>query len=156
MCLNKAMKTLAKNRKAFADYEILEKFEAGLALAGPEVKSIRAGRVNLKGSFADIDSKGELWVNEMHVSPYKFAHDRTLDPTRKRKILLHKREIEKIDVAINQQGVTCVPLSLYLKKGLIKIKIALVRGKKQYDRRRELKKKAHNLEVARALKKHVR
>lgn len=150
------MKTLAKNKKAFADYEILEKFEAGLALAGPEVKSIRAGRVNLKGGFVDIDSHGELWVNEMHVSPYKFAHDHSLNPTRKRKILLHKREIEKIDVAINQQGVTCVPLSLYLKKGLIKIKIALVRGKKQHDRRRELKKKAHNLEVARALKKHLR
>lgn len=150
------MTTLAKHRKAFADFEILEKYEAGLKLAGSEVKSIRAGRANLKGSFIDTDSKGEMWVNEMHVSPYKFAHDRSLNPTRKRKVILHKREIEKIEKAINQKGVTCIPLELYLKGGLIKMKIALVRGKKKHDRRHELKKKAQNLEVARALKRNVK
>ena len=146
------MQTLAKNKKAFADFEILETYEAGIKLTGSEVKSIRAGRVNLKGSFVDTDSFGEMWVNEMHVSPYKFSHDRSLSPTRKRKLILHKREIEKINVAVKQKGVTCVPLELYLKGGLIKIKIALVRGKKKYDRRLELKKRAQNLEVARALK----
>ena len=155
MCLNKVMKTLAKHKKAFADFEIVETYEAGLKLNGSEVKSIRLGRANLKGSFVDTDSKGEMWVNEMHVSPYKFAHDRTLNPIRKRKLILHRREIEKIKAAIDQKGVTCVPLELYLKGGLIKIKIALVRGKKKYDRRAELKKRAQNLEVARALKRHV-
>ncbi|MCD6110030.1 SsrA-binding protein SmpB [bacterium] len=150
------MATLAKNKKAFADYEILETYEAGLKLFGSEVKSIRSGRANLKGSFVDSDSSGEMWVNEMHVSPYKFAHDRVLNPTRKRKLILHKREIEKINAVIRQKGVACIPLELYLKGGLIKIKIALVRGKKKYDRRAELKKRAQNLEVARALKKHVR
>jgi len=150
------MTTLAKYKKAFADFEILETYEAGLKLTGPEVKSIRAGRANLKGSFADVDSKGEMWVNEMHVSPYKFAQDKTLTPTRKRKLILHQREIEKINKAINQKGVACVPLELYLKGGLIKIKIAIVRGKKKYDRRAELKKRAQNLEVARVLKRHVK
>ncbi len=150
------MATLAKNKKAFADYEILETYEAGLKLFGSEVKSIRSGRANLKGSFVDSDLSGEMWINEMHVSPYKFAHDRALNPTRKRKLILHKREIEKINAVIRQKGVACIPLELYLKGGLIKIKIALVRGKKKYDRRAELKKRAQNLEVARALKKHVR
>jgi len=134
------------------DFEVLETYEGGLQLAGPEVKSIRNGRANLKGSFIDVDTVGEMWVNEMHVSPYAYAHDRALDPTRKRKLILHSREIEKIDAAINQKGVTCVPLELYLKGGLIKIKIALVRGKKKHDRRDDLKKRAQNLEVARALK----
>jgi SsrA-binding protein len=93
-----------------------------------------------------------MWVNEMHVSPYAYSHDRALDPTRKRKLIMHKKEIEKIDAAITQKGVTCVPLELYLKGGLIKIKVALVRGKKKHDRRDDLKKRAQNLEVARALK----
>jgi len=146
------MVTLAKNKKAFVDFEVLETYEGGLKLAGPEVKSIRNGRANLKGSFIDMDSSGEMWVNEMHVSPYAYSHDRALDPTRKRKLIMHKKEIEKIDAAITQKGVTCVPLELYLKGGLIKIKVALVRGKKKHDRRDDLKKRAQNLEVARALK----
>lgn len=152
MWLNGAMSTLAKNKKAFADFEVLETYEAGLKLTGAEVKSVRDGRANLKGGFVDMDSSGEMWVNEMHISPYKYSHDKALDPTRKRKLILHRREIEKIDAAISQKGVTCVPLELYLKGGLVKIKIALVRGKKKYDRRDELKKKAQNMDVARALK----
>ncbi|MBA4336453.1 SsrA-binding protein [bacterium] len=146
------MVTLAKNKKAFVDFEVLETYEGGLQLAGPEVKSIRNGRANLKGSFIDMDMAGEMWVNEMHVSPYAYAHDRALDPTRKRKLIMHKKEIEKINSAITQKGVTCVPLEIYLKGGLVKIKIALVRGKKKHDRRDDLKKRAQNLEVARALK----
>ncbi len=148
-------KSLTKNKKAFADYEILDTFEAGIQLAGPEVKSIRARNINLKGGFIDIDNRGEVWANEIHISPYKFARDQKLAPTRKRKLLLRQKEIDKILKALNEKGITCVPLEVYLKGGLIKMKIGLVRGKKKYDRRAELKKKSQNLEVARALKKRV-
>ncbi|MFC1655757.1 SsrA-binding protein SmpB [Patescibacteria group bacterium] len=150
-----AVTSLTKNKKAFADYEILETFEAGIQLLGPEVKSIRARNINLKGSFVDIDSQGEVWANEIHISPYKFARDQNLAPTRKRKLLLRQKEIDKILKVLNEQGVTCVPLEVYLKGGLIKMKIGLVKGKKKYDRRAELKKRSQNLEVARALKKRV-
>lgn len=146
---------LAKNKKAFHDYEILDKFEAGIKLNGPEVKSVRARNVNLKGSFVDVDSHNEAWANEIHISPYRFAHERNLDPTRKRKLLLKRKEIGKIEAAINQKGVTCVPLEIYLKGGLIKLTVGIVRGKKLHDKRRDLKKKAQDLEVARALKKHL-
>lgn len=149
------VESITKNKKAYADYEILETYEAGIQLAGPEVKSIRTRNINLKGSFIDVDDSGQAWANEIHISPYKFAHDQKLHPSRKRKILLHQKEIEKISKALNEKGVTCVPLEVYLKGGLIKMKIGLVRGKKKYDRRAELKKKSQNLEVARALKKRV-
>lgn len=147
---------LSKNKKAYHDYEILETFEAGIVLRGPEVKSVKGGNVNLKGSFVDTygaDDKQEIWLNEAHISPYKFASDQNLAPTRKRKILLKKKEIEKIEKELNTKGVTCVPLELYLKKGLIKLKIALVRGKKKHDKRQDLKKKSQDREIARALKK---
>jgi SsrA-binding protein len=147
---------LAKNKKAFADYEILETFEAGICLTGPEVKSVRNHSVNLKGSFIDIDSNGEVWANGIHISPYKFAHDKTLNSSRKRKLLLKHKEIAKINRALNEKGITCVPLELYLKGGLIKVKVGLARGKKKYDKRQDLKKRAQNIEVARALKKHVK
>lgn len=150
-----SVKLLSKNKKAYHDYEVLEKFEAGIKLNGPEVKSARAGNVNLKGGFVDVDAKNEAWLNEVHVSPYRFAHLSNLNPTRKRKLLLKKKEIEKIETAINQKGVTCVPLEIYLKGGLIKIAIGLVRGKKKYDKRSDLKKKAQDLEVARVLKKRL-
>ena len=150
-----AVTSLTKNKKAFADYEILDTFEAGIQLVGPEVKSIRSRNINLKGSFIDIDDQGEVWANEIHISPYKFARDQKLAPARKRKLLLHQKEIDKILKIINEQGITCVPLEVYLKGGLIKMKIGLVKGKKKYDRRAELKKKSQNLEVARALKKRV-
>jgi len=145
--------SVSKNKKAFADYEVLETFEAGIVLLGPEVKSIKGHNLNLKGSFIDTDSKNELWVNGMHISPYKFARDFDINPTRKRKLLLNKKEIHTIVKSITEKGVTCVPLEVYLKGGMIKLKIALVRGKKKYDRRDELKKKAQNLEISRALKK---
>lgn len=137
---------------AYSDYEILDTFETGIKLAGPEVKSSRAGNVNLKGGFVDVDSNLEMWLNEAHISPYKFAHDRNLEPRRKRKLLLKKNEIIRITKQLNTKGVTCVPLDLYLKQGLIKLKIAIVRGKKKHDKRSDLKKKSQNLEIARALK----
>ena len=150
------MESVAKNKKAFVDYEVLESFEAGIVLLGPEVKSIKTGNCNLKGSFIDADGQNQLWINGMHISPYKFARDINLNPTRKRKLLLKEKEIHKIIKTINEKGVTCVPLELYLKGGLIKAKISIVKGKKSYDRRNDLKKKAQNLDIARELKKRVK
>lgn len=143
----------AKNRKAFHDYEILEKLEAGIALFGEEVKSIKAAQVNLKGAFVDI-WKDEAFVNNIHVSPYKYSNNQELNPTRKRKLILHKREIAKIEAAISQKGVTCIPLELYPKKGLIKVQIGLCRGKKLYDKREDLKKRDQQIEINRQLKNY--
>jgi SsrA-binding protein len=153
------VENISKNKKALVDYEVLETFEAGIVLAGPEVKSIKGNDVNLKGSFIDSSfakGKYELWVNGMHVSPYKFAQNNELNPTRKRKLLLNKKEIITIVKTLNEKGMTCVPLEIYLKGGLIKVKIGIVRGKKNYDKRNDLKKKAQNLEVSKALKKYSR
>lgn len=147
------MPSLAKNKKAFHDYEILETFEAGIQLLGPEVKSCKASNCNLKGSFVDIDNKHEVWLNEAHISPYKFANKANPNPTRKRKLLLHEKEIQKILKQLNETGTTCVPLEMYTKGGIIKVKIALVKGKKLYDKRSDLKKRAQDLDIARALKR---
>jgi len=146
------MPTLSKNKKAYHDYEILETFETGIKLLGPEVKSCRSGNINLKGAYISIDAKSEVWLEKAHISPYKLASKHNPDPYRKRKLLLHEKEIHKIETKLNEQSVTCVPLELYTKGGLLKLKIGLVRGKKQYDKRADLKKKAQNLDIARALK----
>lgn len=142
----------SKNKKAFHDYEILENFEAGIVLLGDEVKSIKAGEVNLKGSFIDV-WKNEAFMNNAHVSPYKQSSRKNLDPVRKRKLILHKREIVKIETAINQKGVTAIPLELYAKGGLIKLKLGICRGKKLYDKRETLKKRDQEIEIKRQLKK---
>ncbi|MBI5753627.1 SsrA-binding protein SmpB [Candidatus Peregrinibacteria bacterium] len=143
----------AKNRKAFHDYEILEKFEAGVALLGDEVKSIKANQVSLKGSFVDV-WKNEAFMNNVHVSPYKLSSNKDLNPTRKRKLILHKREISKIEAAITQKGTTCIPLELYPKQGLIKVRIGICRGKKLYDKRETLKKRDQEIEIKRQLKRY--
>lgn len=147
------MTTLSKNKKAFHDYEILETFEAGIQLIGPEVKSCRTGNLNLKGSYISISPKHEVWLEKAHISPYKLAGKNNADPYRNRKLLLNEKEISKIETKLNEQGVTCVPLELYTKGGLLKLKIGLVKGKKLYDKRGDLKKKAQNLDIARALKR---
>lgn len=147
------MPSLSKNKKAFHDYEILDTYEAGIVLLGPEVKSCKASNCNLKGSYVDIDSKHEVWMNEAHISPYKFANKNNPDPTRKRKLLLNEREILKILKILNETGVTCVPLEMYTKAGMIKVKIGLVKGKKLYDKRADLKKKSQDIDIARALKR---
>ena len=141
----------SKNKKAFHDYEILEKFEAGIVLFGDEVKSIKSGQVNLKGSFVDI-VKEEAFINNVHISPYKQSSRTDLSPTRKRKLILHKREIFKIDQVISQKGATAIPLEFYAKKGLIKAQIGLCRGKKLYDKRESLKKHDQEIEIKRHLK----
>lgn len=146
------MPMLSKNKKAYHDYEILEKFEAGIQLMGPEVKSCRAGNINLKGGFIQIDTNHDAWLEKAHISPYKMASKNNPDPYRKRKLLLHEKEIKKIESKLNEKGVTCVPLELYTKGGLIKLKIAIVKGKKLHDKRLDLKNKAQNLDIQRTLR----
>lgn len=143
---------LAKNKKAYHDYEILEKYEAGVVLLGDEVKSIKSGSLNLKGAFVDTFN-GESFLNSVHVSRYKNSSRVDMDPKRKRKLLLHKKEIFRIAQELEQKGITAIPLEVYLKKGLIKITVGLCRGKKLYDKRESLKKREHTREMERELKK---
>ena len=145
---------LAQNKKAFVDYEIFEKLEAGLVLTGAEVKSVRLSHVNLKGSFVEITSSGEAFVRNVHISPYKHATQKDYNPEHRRKLLLNKKEIENLDKELSTKGTTIVPLDLHLVHNRIKMTIGICRAKKKYDRREDLKKKAQNLEIRRALKKY--
>ncbi|MFR5266227.1 SsrA-binding protein SmpB [Clostridium sp.] len=147
----KTNKTLAENRKARHDYFVEEALEAGLALVGTEVKSIRAGRVNLKDSYADIDN-GEVFIKNMHISHYEQGNIFNVDPLRYRKLLLHKSEIRRLEEIIKQQGLTLIPLSLYLKDGRVKVNLGVCRGKKNYDKRDAMIEKAHKREIAREFK----
>ncbi|HPD18156.1 MAG: SsrA-binding protein SmpB [Candidatus Goldbacteria bacterium] len=128
------------NRKAFHDYFILEKFEAGIALKGTEVKSIREGRANIQDSFARI-MKEEVFLFNMHISPYSHGNIYNPDPLRDRKLLLHKKEIHRLMGLLTQKGLALIPLSVYFKNGRVKVELALAKGKKQYDRREEIKKR---------------
>ncbi len=134
MAVKKGIKTVAGNRKAFHDYFILERFEAGIALCGTEVKSIRAGGVNLKDSYCSIE-KNEIFVHNMHISPYEKGNIYNRDPLRVRKLLMHKREILKLFSAVSQKGLTLIPLSLYFRDSKLKLELGLCRGKKLYDKR---------------------
>jgi SsrA-binding protein len=135
------MKTIAQNKKAFHDYEILDKFEAGIALAGSEVKSIRAGRISLKDAFVEIHDN-EAFLLRCHVSPYLQANIFNHEPERKRKLLLHGREIHRLDQKVKARGFSIVPLQVFLTdKGLVKVEIALVRGKREYEKKQKLKER---------------
>jgi len=135
------MKTVAQNKKAFHEYEILDKYEAGMALAGSEVKSIRAGRINLKDSFVEIQN-GEAFLLRCHISPYEQASIFNHEPERKRKLLLNRREIHRLDQKVKTRGFSIVPLQVFLTdKGLFKIEIALVRGKREYEKRQKIKER---------------
>ncbi len=142
----------AKNKKALHDYEILDTYEAGIALTGDEVKSIKLSQSNLKGSFIDVEND-EAYLNDCHISKYKLSSNKTLDPVRKRKLILHRKEIAKIDQAISTKGITAFPIEFYGKQGLVKVKIAIGRGKKLYDKRETLKRKTQDMEVKKAIKK---
>ncbi|MGB3493952.1 MAG: SsrA-binding protein SmpB [Elainellaceae cyanobacterium] len=149
---SKGYKVVADNRKARFQYEILDTYEAGVELLGTEVKSIRAGQINLRDGFATVRD-GEVWLQNVHISPSKstsqfFNHD----PRRTRKLLLHRDEIERLIGKIEQKGLTLIPLKLYLKRGWIKISLGLGRGKKLHDKRESLKRKQQGREVERALK----
>ena len=134
MARQKGTKTIADNRKAFHDYFVLERYEAGIELAGTEVKSIRAGQVNLKDSYCTVKN-GELFVRAMHISPYEHGNIFNKDPVRPRRLLMHKREIAKLNARVMQDGVALVPLSLYFKDSRVKVELGLCKGKKLYDKR---------------------
>lgn len=148
-------KTLAENRKARHDYFIEEVYEAGIELVGTEVKSIRNGRANLKDSYADIYN-GEIFINNMHVSPYEQGNIFNVDPLRKRKLLLHKAEILKLLGSTAQEGYTLVPLSLYLKRGRVKVALGVAKGKKNYDKRDAMLERAHKRDIEREMKERYR
>jgi len=133
-----AGKLIKKNKKAYFDYELLETYEAGIKLKGPEVKAVKAGGVNLSGSFVTIH-KGEPTISNMRIDPYKPAADHNSDPERPRVLLLKQKEIDRLSGVLDTKGVSCVPLIVWLKNNLIKIEIGLVRGKKLYDKRRIIK-----------------
>jgi len=145
------MTVVATNRKAYRDYTLFEAVEVGIALKGTEVKSLRNHRVNLTDSFARMD-KGELYLYNMHISPYEQGNINNVDPRRTRKLLLHKSEIRRFIGTISQKGFTLVPLKVYFKKGLAKVEIAIAKGKKLYDKRDKIKKEEHEREVNRAMR----
>ncbi len=146
------MTTYSKNKKAYHDYQILEDFECGIVLSGDEVKSIRENQANLKGGFVDVSEQEEAYLNNAHIAQYSHSSNKAYDPTRKRKLILHKKEIEKIAQAVHEKGITAVPLEFYSKKGLLKLKVGLCKGKKLYDKRETLKKKSQELDIKRQLK----
>lgn len=143
--------TVATNKKAYHDYFVLEKYEAGIELFGTEIKSIRVGRVNLKDSFCSVDD-GEMFVIGMHISPYEMGNRFNRDPLRKKKLLLHKKEIMKLFGESQQQGLSIIPLELYIKNGRAKLSIGLCKGKKLYDKRAVQAKKDANRTIEREFK----
>ena len=146
----KSSSFLAENRKARQYYELLEFFEAGLVLSGPEVKSIRQGRVSFTDSYIDFKNN-EAFVMNMHISPYDNAGYAVQNPDREKKLLLHAQEIKLLRAKVEQKGLTVVPLKMYLKHGKIKLEIALARGRKLHDQRDELKRRAENRDLEREL-----
>jgi SsrA-binding protein len=143
-------KVLSENRKAHFDYTILETYQAGISLKGTEVKSIRMGKVNLKDSFARID-KGEIWLYNMHVSPYEQGGRYNLNPIRERKLLMNRNEMNKLIGRVQEKGLTLVPLKLYLMDNWVKVDLALAKSKKQFEKRDKIKKKETAREMERAL-----
>ena len=158
-CLNmphqQGIKTVAQNRKAYHDYFVEEKYECGIALFGTEVKSIRQGKVNLKESWAQI-RKGEIWVEGMHISPYEQGNIYNRDPLRAKKLLMHRREIRKLDGLVMRQGFTLIPLEMYLKDGKVKVQLGLCKGKQLHDKRDTMAKKDTEREIQRALRQKQR
>lgn len=145
-------KTVAVNRRAGFDYEFLERYEAGLSLTGTEIKSIREGRVNLRDAFARI-SNGEMWLYNMHIAEYPAASHFNHEPTRPRKLLLHKDEIAHLAGSQEQKGLTLIATRLYLKNGRAKVELAVARGKKSYDKRAAIAEREANRSIQRALRR---
>jgi SsrA-binding protein len=145
-------KVLATNRKAYHDYHIEETYEAGIALTGTEIKSVRAGSVNLRDSYAHVKD-GELWLLNTHIAPYEPASRQNVDPYRDRKLLMHRHEIMRLQGRVQEKGYTLVPLRMYLKKNRVKVEIGLARGKRQYDKREAISKRDAAREMERALKR---
>ena len=144
-------KALAQNRKAYHDYFIEDTYEAGIVLSGTEIKSIRKGSANLRDAYAQVEN-GEVWLNNMHVSPYEQGNRFNHEPMRPRKLLLHRSEIAKLIGAVKEHGYTLIPTKLYIKNGFCKVELGLAKGKKQYDKRESAKKRDANREIQRALR----
>lgn len=150
----KGKKEITGNRKAFHEYFVLERYEAGLELFGTEVKSIRAGQVNLKDAYCVVKD-GELWVRGMHVSPYEKGNIFNKDPVRPKKLLMHKREINKLNAEMMQQGIALIPLSLYFSDGRVKLELGVCKGKKLYDKRSSDAERESKRDIERSLKERI-
>ncbi|GAB2022468.1 SsrA-binding protein SmpB [Pseudolactococcus yaeyamensis] len=142
---------VAQNKKAHYDYEITETFEAGIVLTGTEIKSVRQARINIRDGFARVRN-GEVWLSNVHISPFDEGNIWNVDPTRSRKLLLHKKQIAKIVAEISQAGMSFVPLRVYIKEGFAKVLMGLAKGKKNYDKRETIKRKEQNRDIAKQLK----
>lgn len=145
---------IAQNRRARHDFEVLETYEAGIVLTGPEIKSIRAHRVNLQGAYARIRD-GEVWLEDMHIAPYQQAGYTPQEPKRSRKLLLHKKEISHLAGLASQKGLTLIPLSVYLRDGKAKVELGVARGLRKYDKREKIREREQEREIARQLR-HAR
>ena len=151
----RGVKPIAQNKKAYHDYFIEEKLEAGIELYGTEVKSVRAGAVNLKDAFCSVKN-GELLAYGMHISPYEKGNIFNRDPLRPKRLLMHRREINKLQARVQQDGMTLVPLSLYLKDSLVKVELGVAKGKKLYDKRESEAKRDADREIDRTMKEKIR
>ena len=147
----KGIKVMARNREAYHEYFVIEEFEAGISLAGTEVKSIRQGTLSLKDSWCNVKD-GELWIRQMHISPYEKGNIFNRDPLRPKKLLMHKREINYLFGKVKQDGFAIIPLQVYLKNSRVKVKIALCKGNKLYDKRDDMAKRDAKRQIERAMK----
>ena len=149
------IKIVCQNKKAFHDYHIDARFEAGMELSGPEVKSLRAGKANLKDGYVQIDDRGELRMFNVHISQYTYATQNPNDPMRARKLLMHKREIKKLIGKLQEKGLALIPLKIYFKEnGKAKVELGLARGKKMYDKRASIKQRESDRELQRVMRRN--
>ena len=155
MPYHQGIRTVAQNRKAYHDYFVEERYECGIALFGTEVKSVRLGKVNLKESWAQV-RKGEIWIEGMHISPYEQGNIFNRDPLRPKKLLMHKKEINRLYGIVKQTGYSLIPISLYFKDSRVKMQIGLCKGKKLYDKREDMAKRAAKRDIERAVKQQNR
>ncbi len=145
-------KVVAKNKKARHDYQVVDAIEAGIELKGTEVKSVREGKVQLVDGFARVE-RGELYLHNVHISPYEFGNRFNVDPTRKRRLLVHKAQIRRLERQIAEKGMTLVPLSVYLRRGRVKVELGVCRGKRRFDKRRTIAERDAKRDMDRALKR---
>jgi SsrA-binding protein len=147
------VKLIAKNKKARFNYELSERFEAGMVLTGTEVKSLRLGKANLTDAYARLKD-GEVWLMSLHIGPYPYAYYDNHEPERPRKLLLHRAEIKKLTGKVQEQGMSLIPLALYFKRGVAKVELVLAKGKKRHDKRETIKRRDQQREMERALKNY--
>jgi len=144
-------RAIVRNRRARHDYEVLDEIEVGIALLGPEVKSLRAGKASMADAYAVV-RRGDVYLRNLHISPYANAGNANVDPMRERRLLLHRREIDRLEGKLGESGVTLVPLSLYWKEGRCKVELGLVRGRKRHDKRQAIRSREENREVQRVMR----